>query len=150
MAPDNPRTDPDLLLRDKIVVVTGASSGIGRAIALACAAAGGNIATTYRANRDGADKVVSEIKALGRECITLQVDVTDDEDLAELAGAVRDRFGRVDVWINNAGADILTGQAADQDRFEKLDALLEVDLRGTIAASWPKFPRPSELLLLLR
>jgi 3-oxoacyl-[acyl-carrier protein] reductase len=136
MALDNPRTGPDLLLRDKIVVVTGASSGIGRAIALACAAAGANIATTYRANRDGADKLVAEIKALGRECITLQVDVTDDEDLAELVGAVRDRFSRVDVWINNAGADILTGQAADQDRFEKLDALLEVDLRGTIAASW--------------
>jgi len=136
MALDNPRTGPDLLLRDKIVVVTGASSGIGRAIALACAAAGANIATTYHANRDRADKVVAEIKALGRDCITLQVDVADDEDLAELVGAVRDRFGRVDVWINNAGADILTGQGADQDRFEKLDALLEVDLRGTIAASW--------------
>ena len=103
-----------MLLRDKIVVVTGASSGIGRAIALACAAAGANIVTTYRANRDGADKVVTEIKALGRDCLTLQVDVTDDEDLAELVAAVRGRFGQVDVWINNAGADILTGRAADR------------------------------------
>ena len=136
MALDNPRTGPDLLLRDKIVVVTGASSGIGRAIALACAAAGANIATTYRANRDGADKVVAEITALGRECLTLQVDVTDDEDLAELVVAVRDRFGRVDVWINNAGADILTGDAASLSRLEKLDRLIAVDLRGTMIASW--------------
>ena len=82
MAQDNPRTGLDLLLRDKIVVVTGASSGIGKAIALACATAGANIATTYRANREGADKVAAEIKALGRECIVLQVDVTDAEDLA--------------------------------------------------------------------
>jgi 3-oxoacyl-[acyl-carrier protein] reductase len=136
MALDNPRTGPDLLLRDKIVVVTGGSSGIGRAIALACAAAGAQIATTYRVNREGADKVAAEVKALGQECMVLQVDVTDDEDLADLVTAVRDRFDRVDVWINNAGADILTGAGADQDRFEKLESLLEVDLRGTIAASW--------------
>jgi 3-oxoacyl-[acyl-carrier protein] reductase len=68
--------------------------------------------------------------------MVLQVDVTDAEDLAELVSGVREQFGRVDVWINNAGADILTGQGADQDRFEKLDALLEVDLRATMAASW--------------
>ena len=55
---------------------------------------------------------------------------------AALAPAVRAAFGRVDAWVNNAGADVLTGAAASMSRLDKLDLLLAVDLRGTMLASW--------------
>ncbi|MGH9261643.1 MAG: SDR family oxidoreductase, partial [Acidimicrobiales bacterium] len=66
----------------------------------------------------------------------LQADTAEPKDLEQLARAVRAAFGRADAWINNAGADILTGPTAQRSRVEKLDVLLSVDLRGTILASW--------------
>ncbi len=66
----------------------------------------------------------------------LQADVSREADIASLAESLRQRFGRVDAWINNAGADILTGAGGRLSRMEKLDLVLAVDLRGTILASW--------------
>jgi 3-oxoacyl-[acyl-carrier protein] reductase len=62
--------------------------------------------------------------------------VSRPEEIASLAAELRSRFGRVDVWINNAGADILTGEGEHLSRIQKLDLLIAVDLRGTILASW--------------
>ena len=123
-------------LAGKVVLVTGASSGIGRAIALACASAGADIAVTYRRNASGADGVAAEIRALGRRCETFRSDVSREDEVVGLAGEARQRFGRVDTWINNAGADILTGEGGRLSRLEKLDLVLSVDLRGTVLASW--------------
>src|SRR3989442_4828115 len=120
----------------KVVLVTGASSGIGRAIAVACAAAGADVALTYRANRGGADETAQRVRSQGRRAELLPVDLTETRDLEALAALVRGALGRVDVWVNNAGADILTGEAAPLSRVEKLDRLLGVDLRGTVLASW--------------
>jgi 3-oxoacyl-[acyl-carrier protein] reductase len=64
------------------------------------------------------------------------VDVSRQQDIASLSDRVARRFGRVDAWINNAGADILTGAGSRLSRMEKLDLLLAVDVRGTILASW--------------
>ena len=123
-------------LEGKVVLVTGASSGIGRAIALACAAAGADVAVTYRRNASGADAVAEEVRGIGRRSAVFRTDVSREEDVAGLAEGMRDRFGRVDAWINNAGADILTGDGGRLSRIEKLDLVLSVDLRGTILASW--------------
>jgi len=123
-------------LEGKVVLVTGASRGIGRAIALACAEAGADVAVTYRSSAQAATAVASAIENLGRRTQVVQVDTKNPEDIARLAREARVAFGRVDVWINNAGADILTGGAASRSRLEKLDLLLAVDLRGTILASW--------------
>ena len=120
----------------KVVLVTGASSGIGRAIAVACAAAGADVALTYRANRTGADETAQRVRSQGRRAELLPVDLTETRDLEALAALVRGALGRVDVWVNNAGADILTGAAARLSWVEKLDRLLAVDLRGTVLASW--------------
>lgn len=125
-----------LTLAGKSVLVTGASSGIGRAIALAIARAGADVAVTYRENRAGADAVAREIQALGRKVSVQALDLSDEAAIDRVAPAVRASLGRLDVWINNAGADILTGAGADLSTVQKLDLLLTVDLRGTILASW--------------
>jgi 3-oxoacyl-[acyl-carrier protein] reductase len=125
-----------LSLDGKVALVTGASSGIGRAIALAYAAAGADVALTYRTNRRGADETADGARAAGRRAEAIRADVAEPGDLDALADALHRTFGRVDVWVNNAGADILTGDGARLSRVEKLDRLLTVDLRGTVLASW--------------
>ena len=129
-------------LAERAMLVTGASSGIGRAIALAAAKAGADVAITYRTNEKGARAVEREIRALGRNAATFRADVADDSSVRELGPAALKALGRLDVWVNNAGADILTGPGALLPDSDKLDLLLAVDLRGTILASW----RAAELL----
>src|SRR6059058_6496457 len=99
-------------LTGKVVLVTGASSGIGRAIALACAEAGADLALTFRENRTGADEAAGSVRAAGRRVEVVRADVSRQDDLDALAAGARRAFGRIDVWINNAGADILTGEGA--------------------------------------
>ncbi|HEY5941054.1 MAG TPA: SDR family oxidoreductase [Gemmatimonadales bacterium] len=124
------------MLDHKVVLVTGASSGIGRAIAVRSARAGADIALTYRGNQTGADTTAAEIRSLGRRVEVIRTDISRREDIDALVKRLKQAFDRVDVWINNAGADILTGEGGRLDRLQKLDLVLDVDLRGTILASW--------------
>src|SRR5262245_2321329 len=123
-------------LEGRAVLVTGGSSGIGQAIALAAARAGADVAITYRANAAGADQVQHTIRAMGRKTAAIRMDLADSASVGTIGPASRRALGRLDVWINNAGADILTGDGAALDRIEKLDRLIAVDLRGTMLASW--------------
>jgi 3-oxoacyl-[acyl-carrier protein] reductase len=123
-------------LAGRAMLVTGASSGIGRAIALAAARAGADVAITYRVNEEGARDVEREIRTLGRRAATVRLDLADDRSLGALGPSARDALGRLDVWVNNAGADILTGAGASLTPAEKIDQVLRVDLRGTMLASW--------------
>jgi 3-oxoacyl-[acyl-carrier protein] reductase len=123
-------------LAGKHVLVTGASSGIGAAIALGCAREGADLAVTYRGNAAGAKQTAESIRALGRRAEVFQVDISRDDQVTALAQGLRERMGWVDVWVNNAGADILTGAGGRLSRLEKLERVLAVDLRGTIVTSW--------------
>jgi len=123
-------------LSGRCVLVTGASSGIGRAIAIAAARAGADVALTYCRNIVGAGDTQRAIEAIGRRSVVLRFDATDDRSMRALGPAARDALGRIDVWVNSAGADILTGAAASMTVTERLDLLLAVDLRGTMLASW--------------
>jgi 3-oxoacyl-[acyl-carrier protein] reductase len=118
------------------VFVSGASSGIGRAIAIASARAGADVALTYRVNERGARDVAREIESLGRRARALRLDLADPVSVGGLVPAIRAALGGIDAWVNNAGADVLTGPASSLPAHEKLDLLLRVDLRGTVLASW--------------
>jgi 3-oxoacyl-[acyl-carrier protein] reductase len=109
--------------------VTGASSGIGRAIAEAYAAAGAEVLVTHRASAERAH-------AVGGHAHVLQADLATREACERLVAQARERLGEIDVWVNNAGADVLTGEAAQWEWERKLDVLLAVDLKGTIACSY--------------
>ena len=126
----------DQRLAGRAVVVTGGSSGIGRAIAVASARAGARVALTYRENAEGAAETARVVAATGRRAEVRRLDLLDPDALDRLAHDLRDALGKVDVWINNAGADILTGKSRNLSRREKLDLVLDVDLRGTVLASW--------------
>jgi 3-oxoacyl-[acyl-carrier protein] reductase len=123
-------------LDGRVAVVTGASSGIGRAIAIGCAREGADLAITYRGNEAGAEETAEAIRATGRRAEVSRLDISRDEDIEAFAAAVGQRFGGADAWINNAGADILTGPGGRLSPRQKLDLVLSVDLRGTILASW--------------
>jgi 3-oxoacyl-[acyl-carrier protein] reductase len=116
-------------------VVTGSSSGIGRAIALELAAAGADCLIHARRNREGAESAAAEIRALGRQAFVLLADLAEPAELDRFAGEAWRWQGRVDIWINNAGADTLTGDAARWSFEEKLDALWRVDVVATMRLS---------------
>ncbi len=124
------------MLAGKVVLVTGGSRGIGRAAALACAAAGADVVVTYRTSKAGAEEVAAAIRAMGRRAHLIMADTAVPEQWDQLGRAARSAFGRVDAWVNNAGVDILTGKTRERPRLERLDLLLTVDLRGTVLGSW--------------
>ena len=130
-------TGPALSLRNKTMLVTGASSGIGRAIAIAAARAGALLTITYRRNQRGAEDTAAAIVAAGSGSPELiQLDLAHDGAIEALTERLRERTDAIDAWVNNAGADILTGEGKTLTRQQKLDAVLDVDLRGTVLASW--------------
>jgi len=90
-------------LKDKIAVVTGASRGVGRAIALAYAREGANVVVNYASNEVAADQVVREIEALGRKAVKIQGDVARKEEATAVIQGAKDHFGRLDILVNNAG-----------------------------------------------
>jgi 3-oxoacyl-[acyl-carrier protein] reductase len=118
-------------LESRVAVVTGASSGIGRAIAQALAGAGAAVVVNYAHSEARAKEVAEEIARAGGRVHVLGADVSRQADVERLVAGARDAFGAIHVWVNNAGADILTGEAARWSDEEKWDRVMAVDLKGT-------------------
>lgn len=91
------------ILSGRTALVTGAGSGIGRAIALAFGAAGASVAVNYRGGRAGADETVGQIVAAGGAAFAAQADVSREEDVEALFAAVSERLGPLDILVSNAG-----------------------------------------------
>src|SRR5262249_9441977 len=116
-------------------VVTGSSSGIGRAIAVEFAAAGASVLVHARRSQQAAESVAQVVRSQGGESVVEMADVADAEACARLVERAWAWRGRVDVWVNNAGCDVLTGEATRWTYKRKLDALWQVDVCGTITLS---------------
>lgn len=92
-------------LENKVAIVTGASSGIGRAIALAFAREGAVTTVNYRSNAENAEDVVKQIEDAGGKALAVRADVTVQEDVENLVRKTVEEFGRLDVMVNNAGVE---------------------------------------------
>jgi 3-oxoacyl-[acyl-carrier protein] reductase len=112
----------------KTALVTGASRGIGRAIALRLASEGANVVVNYNANTDAANLVAKEIEALGRLASVVQADVARPSDVERLVQGALERFSRIDVLVNNAGItrDTLIMRMSEDD----WDAVLDTNLKS--------------------
>jgi 3-oxoacyl-[acyl-carrier protein] reductase len=100
------------------------------------ARAGATVLVTYRRSEAGARTVADGIAARGGRALVARADLGSRAACDALVAEARERLGGLDVWVNNAGADVLTGDVADWDWERKLDLLLAVDLKGTIACSY--------------
>jgi NADP-dependent 3-hydroxy acid dehydrogenase YdfG len=130
-----------MTIENKSVAITGAGRGIGRAIALHLASRGARIALGAR-NGEEIEAVAEAVKANGGEAVFRATDVTRKADLEALAGLACDRFGRLDVIVNNAGIGPIS--RFDALKVDDWDAMIDVNLKGAlygIAAALPIFGR---------
>ncbi|MDF2883047.1 MAG: fabG2 [Clostridiaceae bacterium] len=115
-------------LTGKCAVVTGASRGIGREIALTLAGLGANLVVNYRNNLGAVESVINEIKQYGVEAVAVQGDVSSFEDSKHIINTATSTFGRIDILVNNAGItrDGLILRMKEQD----FDSVIETNLKG--------------------
>lgn len=125
-------------LTGKVAAVSGAGRGIGKAIALALARAGADLVVFSR-TEEQFSKTAAEIEALGREALGLRVDVTKQEYVKTMMQATLDKFGRLDVMVNNAGMN--ASYALTEDVTEKhWDLIMKVNLKGAFLCSKEAIP----------
>jgi len=121
-------------LEGRVAIVTGASRGIGRAIALAFAREGARVCVNYSRSRERAMEVVEEIGRMGGEAFAYQADVSRLEQVREMVRETIKRFGRLDILVNNAGVmyrgSIL--ETPDEEFYEMLDRMWEVNVKGVL------------------
>jgi len=131
-----------MLLEDQVAVITGAGQGIGRAIALRLAGEGAAIVVADM-NPESAAKVAGEIEALGRRAAVCVGNVTRKADVDAMARTALDRFGRLDIWVNNAGTTVV--KPAEEISEEEWDHVVAVNLKGVFlgcqAAARAMLPR---------
>ncbi len=126
---------PSCDLSDRVAVVTGSSRGIGRAIAVELAAAGARVVVHAGHDRHAAQQTAEAVGVEGVEVETIIADLSADTAQDSLLDQTWQWKGHVDIWINNAGVDILTGDRPDWSFERKLDALWQVDTRAAIRLS---------------
>lgn len=115
-------------LNGKVALVTGASRGIGRSVALALAEAGADIAVNFAGQSAAAEEVASSIRAMGRRALVVQADVANGEQAGEMVKTIVENLGSLDILVNNAGItrDNLLLRMKESD----WDAVLNINLKG--------------------
>jgi len=117
-----------MLLKDKVVLITGGSRGIGAAVAVEMARQGADVAINSHAGAEAAAEVIAAVEALGRRCISVEGDVALPETAAAFVNAAVEAFGKVDVFVSNAG--ICPFHAFLDMPAETLKRTMEVNLHG--------------------
>lgn len=115
-------------LEGKAALVTGASRGIGREIALELARQGANVAVNFAGSEAKANEVVDEIKALGRDAFSIKCNVANTIEVTEMVKAAIDQFGRLDILVNNAG--ITRDNLLMRMKEEEWDEVIDTNLKG--------------------
>jgi 3-oxoacyl-[acyl-carrier protein] reductase len=119
--------------KNKVALVTGASRGIGAAIAKKLAADGANVAITYSKGADAANAVVKTIEAAGGKAIAIQADAADPKAVKNAVEKTVETFGRLDILVNNAGTAI--PKPFEEATLEELDQVVNLNLRGVFIAT---------------
>lgn len=122
-------------LTNKSAVVTGSSSGIGRAIAIKLAEAGADVLVHAGSNRQGASETCDLVRASGGKSDFVVCNLAEENDRDELIQAATNWSPEIDIWVNCAGADVLTGDAANWSFEDKLQQLWRVDVQATMVLS---------------
>jgi 3-oxoacyl-[acyl-carrier protein] reductase/pteridine reductase len=128
----------DKLLSGKSALVTGGARRIGRAIALALAGAGADVAITYLKSRADASQALEEIKSLGCRALAVECDVRSEDSVRSAIHAVTEIFGRLDVVVNNAA--VFETATLDEMSLEQWDAVFETNARGPFLVAREALP----------
>jgi 3-oxoacyl-[acyl-carrier protein] reductase len=115
-------------LAGKVAIITGGNTGIGRAVALGYADEGADIAVAWIAREDACKTLADAVERKGRRFLGVRTDVTQERDVRAMVAAARDRFGRIDVLVNNAG--IQRAQPLTDMTVDDWDRMMSVHLRG--------------------
>lgn len=116
-------------------VVTGSTSGIGRAMAFEFVRAGSDVVIHGRHDQKVAESTAEELRRFGPRALVVMADVSEESLLPEFVDRCWRELGGIDIWVNNAGVDLLTGDAAKLGFADKLQRLYEVDVRSTLLLS---------------
>ena len=116
------------MLKGKCAIVTGAAKGIGKAIALKLASLGANIVLNYRSSEEKAIETENEIKAFGVEVLRVKGDISNISDVENLIKSAKEKFGKIDIMVNNAGItkDTLILRMKEED----FNSVIDVNLKG--------------------
>jgi 3-oxoacyl-[acyl-carrier protein] reductase len=120
-------------LAGKVAIVTGASKGIGAAIAKSLAAEGAAVVVNYSTSKQGADRVVSEIKVAGGQAIAVQANIAKQKEIERLFAETKKAFGRLDILVNNAGVyEFAPLDSVTEEQFHKQ---FDLNVLGLVLAS---------------
>lgn len=117
-----------MILKGKNALVTGASRGIGRAIALELAQQGANVAVNYAGSQDKAAEVVADIEQLGQQAIAIQANVAEEDDVTEMVKTTIDELGSIDILVNNAG--ITRDNLLMRMKLADFEQVIDTNLKG--------------------
>ena len=119
-------------LKDRVAIVTGGGTGIGKSIALEYAKAGAHVVIASR-TQETIDKAAAEVKALGRESLAIATDVRNAEQVENMVKQTVDKFGKLDIMVNNAGASFPI--AVEELSPNGWDTIININLKGTFLCS---------------
>ena len=129
-------------LSGKVVLVTGAAKRIGRAIAFALAEQGADVAITYLGSQTEAEQTVGDLSVLGAEAFAVRADLRDPLDVREAVAAVKQRFGRIDILVSNAG--VFASEALAEISVEQWDEMFAANTRAPFLVAQAAYPHLRE------